>query len=131
SGSAASSSSGSCRGSSKASVFRVLARVAAHALDGVLNLVQRDLVVGRAQEVDADDVREAQEIKEHVRGLEARLLEPRRAERAALVLRQPLKDLEELGRLGGERHRQVLRRMKLIPIARGRELAQALLQLSQ
>ena len=42
--------------------------------------------------------------------------------------RQPLKFLDELGDLDGQRHREILRRVELLPIARGRERGEPLLQ---
>ena len=68
------------------------------------------------------------QIDEHVRELEPHALAALGIERAALLLRQPLKLLDELGRLDGQRHREVLRRMELLPIARGRERGEPLLQ---
>ena len=47
---------------------------------------------------------------------------------AALLFREPLKLLDELGGLDGQRHRQVFRRVELLPIARGRERGEPLLQ---
>ena len=46
----------------------------------------------------------------------------------ALLLGQPLKLLDELGGLDRQRHREILRRVKLLPIARRRERGEPLLQ---
>ena len=96
----------------------------------VLLLVQRDLVVGGAQQIDAELVGQPQQIDEHVGELEPHALAALGVERAALLFGQPLKLLDELGGLDGQRHREILRRVKLLPIARGRERGEALLQRS-
>src|SRR5688572_18214614 len=88
--SAASSKSGCGRSNRASVVLRVLARVAAHALDRILALVVRDLVVGRAQEIDVEPVCQAQQIDEHIGELEPHALAALGIERPALLLGQPL-----------------------------------------
>ena len=82
------------------------------------------------QQIDAELVGDAQQIDEHVGELEPHALAALGVELAALLLREPLKLLDELGGLDGQRHREILRRVKLLPIARGRERGEALLQRS-
>ena len=101
--------------------------IAAHALDRILALVERNLVVGSLQEIDVERIGDAQQINEHVGELETHALVALRVERSALLFREPLKLLDELGDLDGQRHRQILRRVKLLPVSLGREDGEALL----
>jgi hypothetical protein len=57
-------------------------------------------------------------------------LAPLGVERAALLFRQPLKLLDDFGGLDGQRHREIFRRVKLLPVARGRERGEPSLQFS-
>ena len=102
-------------------VLGVLARIAAHALGGILALVEHDLVRGRGEQIDLELVRDPQQVDEHVGRLEPHALAALRVEIAALLLGEPLELLDELGRLDRQRHREVLRRVELVPIALGRE----------
>lgn len=94
-------------------------------------LVPVDLRVERRQRVDAEHLAQLEQIRQHVRHLVRDTVrgvrvvhDPRR-----LLGRQPLEDLDQLGRLHAERGDQVLRRVVLLPVPRGSELGQPALQL--
>ena len=71
--------------------------------------------------IDVETVGQAQQIYEHVGELEPHALPPLGVERAALLFGQPLELFDELGGFDRQRHREILRRMKLLPVARGRK----------
>ena len=91
--------------------------------------IQRDLAQGRGREVDAELVGQAHQVQQHVGQLECDRFACRRVQPAALLLAQPLEMLEQFADLAGQRHGQVLRRMKLVPVALACKLRQSRRQL--
>lgn len=93
-------------------------------------LIALDLRGERRQRVDPQRLAELQQIRQYVRDL---VLDPAGLPRVRhhlrrLLRRQPLEDLDEFGRLDAQRGGQVLGRVVLLPVPRGRELGQASLQ---
>ena len=84
---------------------------------GYLSEFLRDLVSGRGFQVDTEFVGETNQVQQdisHFISNSRRLLS---CQVATLLFRKPLEGFEEFSRLYGERGRQVLRGVKLIPIA--------------
>ena len=104
---------------------------AARALRRVLLRVDLHLAPRRRGQVDAQLVGEPHQVEQHVGHLVADLRQLLCRQPARLVFAQPLEVLEQLGRLDAERHRQVLRRVELIPVALVGEAAQRLGEFAQ
>ena len=85
--------------------------------DRVLPGVLLQLVVDGLREVDAGDVAELDEIDRHIGDLFRDPLPVLRRETGGLLGSQPLEELEKLGGFDGDRSREVLGVMKLLPAA--------------
>ena len=88
----------------------------------------REFFAGRLQEVDVEPVGDPHQKPQDIRQLLGRALAPPAIERGALLLGQPLKDLDQLGRLHREGHREVLGAVELVPVALRDESTDAFLQ---
>ena len=103
-------------------------------LDGrVLARVFHQLAAHRALQVHRGVVGHLQQVQQHVGHFvgDALLRHMVVMRRLRLLGRHPLEDLGQLGGLDHQRHRQVLGRVKGLPVTLGSELAQGLLQRGQ
>ena len=86
-------------------------------MDGVLLRVQLELALGRGREIDVELVAEPQQEEQHVGGFQRDVLARGRRKRGRLLEREPLEMLEELADFSGNGHGEVLRIVKLVPVA--------------
>jgi hypothetical protein len=106
-------------------VLVVFFGAAAHFIRGVTALVCGDFRRSGRQQVKSQLVGETHEVDENVGGLSADAFELFRRGGAALCRGQPLEFRGELAGLGDECRGKIFRRVKLLPVALGRELPQA------
>src|SRR6516164_8227173 len=106
-----------------ASELRVLFAAAPRLVCRVFRGVDFELF-GRSEcEVNVELVVQPHEVEEDVGELLRHFGARLGAERGGLGVREPLEMLEELGGLNAQGHREILRRMKLVPVALCREAA--------
>src|SRR5262245_32210614 len=98
-------------------VFGVLGGATADLVGGILFGVRGELATSGLQQVDVEAVRQPDEEPQHVRHLVRDAAALGLAELRALLFRQPLEQLDELGGLDGQRHREVLRAVEALPVA--------------
>jgi hypothetical protein len=107
----------------------VLGRAAACFVHRVFLRVQRELALCGLGEVDVKLVAQSQEKKEDVGSFECDLFACVCRRARGLLEREPLEMLDELTDFSGERHRQILGIVELVPVALGREGGEAGAQL--
>jgi len=109
----------------------VLHRTPPHLVRRVLLRVQFDLGVDGPLHVDAELVGQADEVDLDVGEFLFHLGELVGWQGLAFCFGQPLEVLDQFGGLDDERHGEVLRRVELVPVALGGELAQGVFDLVQ
>jgi hypothetical protein len=88
-------------------------------------VVALQFAVGDLEQVNAQDVGETHEVDGHVGELVTDVVGPVGVHDLGGLLRgEPLEDLEQLPDLAGQRHRQVLGRVELLPVPLSGELTQ-------
>jgi hypothetical protein len=99
----------------------------------VLHGILRELVPHRLRHIDLAMVRHLHEIEQHIGDLlaDALLGAGVLVRKPRLVRRVPLEDLRQLGRLDHERCREVLGRVKRLPVSLRREMTQLGLQFTK
>ena len=95
---------------------------------GIFARIDPDLAARRRQGVDSEHVGEAREVEQHVGDFIGDRAFALRIEARALRGRQPLKLFEQFGGFDRQRHREIFRRVELLPVARGGKLAQCVAQ---
>ena len=108
-----------------------LAEAASDLGSGEARLVAIHLGVGGFDQVEAQPIGQAREVDQHIRCLILDALKPFRLWRMALRFGQPLELGHQFAGLPGERHRQILGRVELLPVACAGEVAQALRELGE
>ena len=97
-----------------------------HSRRRVLQRIARQLVLDRLRDVDLAVVRHLEQVQQHVCDLfaDALLRSSILVRKLRRLRRHPLKDLRELSRLDQQGRRQILRRVKRLPIAFRSKVAQ-------
>ena len=106
-------------------------RIAAHLLDGITPLVNRDFLVGRGDRIDVEPFGDADEIDRAIGQLMGDRAFLVRVQRLALGLSQPLEVLQQLADLAGQRHGEIFRRVERLPVPLPGEADQASIRIVQ
>src|SRR6185369_4895508 len=111
------------------SELAVFARVALGAPDWILARIDPHLAARRLDSIDVENVGEPRKVKQDIGDFVRHFASRARIEPGALRRRQPLEFFEQLGGLDRQRHREILRRMELLPVARGGKPTQRIAQI--